>query len=486
MNTNRRDFIRLAGLGGLALAGGQTLRAEDRETTQSAPEIKTRNTATPNRPNIVYIHSHDTGRYIQPYGYAVPTPNIQKLADQGVLFRQCFTTHPTSSASRGSLLTGMYPHSNGLIGLAHRGFKLNDINRHLIHTLHRYGYTSALAGVQHIVDHEGEEPWKKIGYKEGIGGTWDFNEMNRVVNWLENAPENPFFLSVGFGETHRKFHEKNWLVNPDHLMPPEPIPDAPETRLDWAEYLETARILDLKMGMVFDTLQRTGLDQNTLVICTTDHGIAFPNMKCSLYDGGTGVMLIMRGPGGFTGGKTIDALVSNIDIFPTICDILEIEKPEWLQGKSMMPLINGENEETNNLIFTQINYHAAYEPVRSVRTKRYKYIRRYDNRSTPNLPNCDDGYTKQLFMKNDWKTHPVPREELYDLLFDPNERNNLAQEKNHKTVLSDMRQKLQDIMTQTNDPMLKGYINAPATARINDPEDLNPSKNHITPPYLEK
>ena len=102
------------------------------------------------RPNILYIHSHDTGRYVQPYGYQVPTPNIQMLADQGVLFREAFCVAPTCSGSRASLLTGQYCHNNGMMGLAHRGWSLNDYGKHWVHTLREAGYRSALIGEQHI------------------------------------------------------------------------------------------------------------------------------------------------------------------------------------------------------------------------------------------------------------------------------------------------------------------------------------------------
>ena len=102
------------------------------------------------RPNILYIHSHDTGRYVQPYGFQVPTPNIQMLADQGVLFREAFCAAPTCSGSRASLLTGLYCHNNGMLGLAHRGWKLNDYGQHWVHTLREVGYRSILIGEQHI------------------------------------------------------------------------------------------------------------------------------------------------------------------------------------------------------------------------------------------------------------------------------------------------------------------------------------------------
>jgi len=151
--------------------------------------------------------------------------------------------------------------------------------------------------------------------------------------------------------------------------------------------MESTSILDEKMGTVLAALRRNGLEDNTLVICTTDHGIAFPTMKCNLYNAGTGIFLIMRGPGGFSGGKTINALVSVIDIFPTICEPLEINNPDWFDGTSVMPLIREEKKEIRVDIFSQVNYHAAYEPIRTIRTKRYKYIRHYGDKKTPVPPN---------------------------------------------------------------------------------------------------
>ena len=154
------------------------------------------------KPNILYIHSHDTGRYIQPYGHAVPTPALQRLAEDGVLFRQNFCVNPTCSASRAALLTGCYPHENGMTGLAHRGFSLNDYSQHLLHTLRKNGYVSALAGVQHIAHKskaDGREPWEIIGYDRWLG-----NEGAKdAIGFLENTPDTPFFLAVGFVETHR-------------------------------------------------------------------------------------------------------------------------------------------------------------------------------------------------------------------------------------------------------------------------------------------
>src|SRR5947209_18984101 len=113
----------------------------------------------PHRPNILYIHSHDTGRYVQPYGHAIPTPNIQRPEEQGVLFRKAFCAAPTCSPSRASLLTGQYAHCSGMLGLAHRGFSLHDYRQHILYTLRKVGYYTALIGEEHLA-----KDTRTIGY----------------------------------------------------------------------------------------------------------------------------------------------------------------------------------------------------------------------------------------------------------------------------------------------------------------------------------
>ncbi|MCK4376094.1 MAG: sulfatase, partial [Candidatus Brocadiae bacterium] len=299
------------------------------------------------RPNIIYLHSHDTARYVQPYGHAVPTPNLQRLAEQGVLFRQCFCGGPTCSPSRAALLTGQYPHSCGIMGLENRGFVLQHAERHICHTLRAAGYATALCGVQHVVH---REDIATLGYDRVVAlkGHRAEHVAPAAAEFLGGEPKEPFFLSVGFVETHRQFRAPGPAEDARYCLPPAPLPDTPGARRDMAAFKASARILDESMGAVLDALDASGLAENTLVICTTDHGIAFPGMKCNLTDHGVGVMLIMRGPGGFAGGRVCDALVSHVDVFPTLCDLLDVGRPEWLQGKSMMPLIRGEAEEIND------------------------------------------------------------------------------------------------------------------------------------------
>ncbi len=426
----------------------------------------------PRRPNILYIHSHDTGRYVQPYGHAISTPNIQRLAEQGVLFRKAFCGAPTCSPSRASLLTGQYAHCSGMLGLAHRGFSLNDHTQHLLHTLRKEGYHSALIGEEHL-----SKDRNAIGYDyvSKIEGFQSSTVAPTAIDVLTDKLTQPFFLSVGFFETHREFMKPSSPEDAKYSMPPAPLPDTSETRRDIGAFKASASDLDWGMGQVLDALDASGMAENTLVICTTDHGIAFPRMKGYLTDHGIGVMLIMRGPGGFIGGQVIDALVSHIDIFPTICDLLEIDRPRWLQGKSILPLLRGEVRQIHDAIFAEVTYHAAYEPMRAVRTPRWKYLRRFDHHLGPVLPNCDDSLSKDVLMAHGWKERSRPLEQLYDLIFDPNEASNLANDLSMAVVIEEMRSRLDDWMYNTNDPLLHGPVPAPPGAELNDPDQMSPS-----------
>ena len=428
-----------------------------------------------NRPNILYLHTHDAGRYVQPYGYPVSTPNIQRLAEQGVTFRQAHSTAPTCGPSRASLVTGQCPHTCGMVGLPNMGFALTDPHQHIVHTLREAGYRSQLIGQQHVATDA-----ETIGYDDVIqfphpgrrkGSHRDRAEVvaPAAVAWLSDAPKEPFFLSVGMDDTHRIWPTPLPEDDPRWVRPPAPIPDNAVTRRDFAGYRTSARTLDRGFGRVLDALDAAGLADNTLVICTTDHGLGFPRMKSSLYDGGTGVMLIIRGPGGFDGGRVCDALVSQIDLFPTICEWLRIAPPPWLEGRSLMPVIRGELSEVNDHLFTEINYHGGYEPTRAVRTQRYKYIRHFDTPAFPaRTSNQRRGPTLDYWLDMGWRERRFPDEELYDLVFDPNEADNLAGRPEAAQVRDSMRGRLERWMRYTDDPLLTGPVPVPPDAAIYD------------------
>jgi arylsulfatase A-like enzyme len=423
--------------------------------------------------NIVYLHSHDTGRHIQPYGHQVPTPNIQRLADQGLLFRQAFSAAPVCSGSRAALLTGEYSHTNGMLGLAHRGYRLADYDHHLVHTLRAAGYTSLLIGEQHL----SSDP-HDIGYDRvcEIDSTHASKVAPAVAQVLGEGIDQPFFLSVGFFETHRDYFEPSSVRDALYSAPPANLPDTPQTRRDMAAYKASARSLDQGVGAVMNALDEHDLSEDTLVILTTDHGLAFPGAKATLTDRGIGVLLILRGPGGFHGGKVSDALVSQVDLYPTVCELAGIATPGWVRGRSLLPLVRREADEVNDAVFAEITFHAAYEPQRAVRTRRYKYIRRFDNgHDGPVLANIDDSPSKDLLVGHGLAGRPVAAEELYDLVFDPQEAANLAADPAHAGVLAELRERLERWMEDTGDPLLAGAVEPEEGTELNLPVDRSPA-----------
>ena len=421
-------------------------------------------------PNILYIHSHDTGRYVQPYGHQIPTPNIQRLADQGLLFRQAFCAAPSCSGSRACLLTGQWAHVNGMTGLAHRGWELNDYGRHIVHPLREAGYWSALIGEQHI----SRDP-EVLGYDHivDIGTTRVQSIAPAAIQLLRTRPPEPFFLSVGFFETHREFFEPSSVRDTLYGAPPSNLPDTPEMRKDMASFKASARSLDQGVGAVLNALDENGLADNTLVVLTTDHGLPFPGAKATLSDRGLGVMFLLRGPGGFLGGHVTDALVSHVDLYPTLCELAGAPVPPGTHGVSLLPLVRGEAESVRDELFAELTYHAAYDPQRAVRTRRHKLVRHFGDRLEPVLPNIDDGPTKELLVASGWALQPRPRVELYDLLGDPQEMRNLAEDPAHADIRADLGARLDDWMRDTADPLLDGPVGVPPGAWVNSPDGLS-------------
>ena len=428
------------------------------------------------QPNIVYLHSHDTGRYVQPYGHQIPTPNIQRLADQGLLFRQAFCVAPTCSGSRACLLTGQWAHVNGMTGLAHRGWQLADYGRHIVHPLREVGYWSALIGEQHLSRDPGV-----LGYDHvvDIGTTKVHSIAPAALQLLRSRPPQPFFLSVGFFETHREFFEASSVRDALYGAPPGQLPDTPATRADMAAFKASARSLDQGVGAVLHGLDEAGVADDTLVVLTTDHGLPFPGAKGTLTDRGLGVMLIIRGPGGFLGGHVTDALTSHLDIYPTLLELAGARVPANSHGHSLLPLVRRETTEVREELFAELTYHAAYDPQRAIRTGRHKLIRHFGDRLAPVLPNIDDSPSKSLMIAAGWATQRRPRVELYDLVMDPGEMRNLAEVSEFAPLRDELDERLHEWMASTDDPLLAGPVAAPPGASLNDPAGTSATESFL-------
>lgn len=422
------------------------------------------------RPNILYLNTHDAGRYIEPYGHAVPTPNLQRFAREAAVFRHAHAAAPTCTPSRVGLLTGAAPHSLGCLGLGHRGWGLGRPECHLAHLLTAAGYLTALAGTQHEHPDPAAIGYQRILQDEGPGVTED-----RAADFLaaQGAGDRskPFFLAVGWNDTHRSFPAPVPADDADYCRPPDPLPDCAAIRRDMAAYRRAAAEVDARFGRVLQALEDAGLKEDTLVLCTTDHGIPFPMMKCTCTDHGTGVFFMLRWPGRIR-PAVHDALVSQIDWLPTLCDELAIAPPAWLQGRSLWPALDGKAEEVNDAVFAEITFHAAAEPVRSVRTRRWRYIRRYDPRLRPVGTNADVSPSKELLVAAGWSEERYSAEELYDCTIDPQQRANRAGDPACVEALHQMRGRLDEWMRATDDPLTGGVSALPQDDRLLDPDDF--------------
>jgi len=429
------------------------------------------------KPNLVILHAHDMGRYNAAYGHALPTPNIAAFARESFLFRDAHCAAPTCSPSRAAMLTGRTAHEVGLLGLTHRGWHLEDNNLHLAAWLGRHGYETALAGIQHELLNEDDGPYSvRIRSENRSNSTRDLAVANAAAAWLGEPRETPFFLWTGLFLPHVPFLKADPAEFPEgQMQPPACLPDTAGTRADWADYATSVRETDRCFGIILDALHASGHAENTLVILTTDHGVPLPKMKCSLTGHGTGVTLIIRTPNGEAPARgASDALVSHLDLFPTVCELLDLPVPDGLHGASLGPLMRGETDAVREDTFAEVTYHASYEPKRSVRTKRWNYIRSFDDDRRRPLANTDDTRSKRFLMAEGWALVPTEREALYDLINDPQESHNVVDDPAFAASLSEMRDRLAAWMEKTDDPILKGLIPAPKGAKSNPRQAVHP------------
>jgi arylsulfatase A-like enzyme len=425
-------------------------------------------------PNILLIVTHDTGRHLGVYGRGVETPNLERLAAEGIVFDHAFCAAPQCSPSRASLLTGLVPHRHGLIGLTHRGFRLHPpmLERTLPALLRAAGYSTHLFGFQH------EAPdAQALGYEQVVQPPSVLRHRAAVVTpaavaFLESQPRQPFLAAVGFFETHRPFDP---LATPrEPVRTPPYLPDTPVVRRDIAELNGQVRLADAAIGQLLAALDRAGLADDTLVISTTDHGIAFPGAKGTLFDPGLEISLIMRGPGGLRGGRRLAALVSNVDILPTVLDLCGLAGPDDLDGVSLLPLARGERASVRQEVYAELTYHTTYDPMRGVRTERYKYIRSFAERPLSVPAHVDASPTKDLLRDQGYFTQRRPDEMLFDLHADPLERANCVGEPAAADVLVRLRSRLHDWQRATGDPLLAGDIPPPAGAQITPLDSYDP------------
>jgi arylsulfatase A-like enzyme len=220
--------------------------------------------------------------------------------------------------------------------------------------------------------------------------------------------------------------------------------------------------MDAAAGSVLAALDKAGRAEQAIVVFTTDHGLAMPRAKCTLYDPGLEVALIVRWPGGgFDGGPARSELVSNIDVLPTLLEAAGAPLPAGLQGRSFMSLLRGDAYEPRKSIFAEKTFHSYYDPMRCVRTERYKFIRNFETAFAVEIPG--DIQQGAIFRADPFRysTDRTDMVELYDLERDPAEIHNLAGAPGVEAVEKQLSEELWRWMRETGDPLLDGPISSP-------------------------
>ena len=421
------------------------------------------------RPNVVLVHWHDVGVHLNTYGIkSVTSPVLDALAEEATRFDRAFCTTPLCSPARASLMTGRYPHSNGMNGLATRGHSYFSGERGLNLLLSDAGYRTALFGIQH----EAADP-ASLGYNEfyrtGNGETRAHPVAERFGAWLEGAAarDQPFFASVGFIETHRPYPKELYdFDDPDTVQVPPYLPDNEWTRDDLAAFQGAIRVADEAVGRILASLDEHGLSDDTWFIFTTDHGPGLPGGKSSLFDPGIQVALIQRYPRGWDAARgPEERFFSHVDMVPTILERLGLPVPANVEGVSQASAITDRSvASARSEVFAEKTFHNHYDPMRCVRTDTHKLIASWEERPWLVLPPGIEGCATRYGYGYGYLRHRPPVE-LYDLRTDPVERHNLADDPEHVDLRTALHAQLTTWQEQTGDPLLNGPILQPPWPR---------------------
>jgi arylsulfatase A-like enzyme len=425
--------------------------------------------------NVVLITCHDLGRYLGCYGIdTVRTPNIDGIATDGVRFTQGFAAAPQCSPARAAITTGRHPHCTGVLGLTHGRFAwdLTDDQLTLPQYLASQGYHTVLAGLQHEANRTA-----RLGFDQRIAscpgqdyaGVSCLDIAESVDEFLshQQGSDKPFYLQVGLFEPHRDpasatgFTEGLADADQDVTVPGY-LNDTPQVCKELTEFQAAVQLADKAVGQMLQSLKTHGMAGNTLVIFTSDHGMPFPRAKCTLFDPGLEVPVVMSGPMlGSLVHQEYNGLMSMIDLYPTICELLGLTIPQAVQGVSHAASIF--NQESARLeLFGEMTYHDYYDPLRCIRTDRYKLIVSFEATRAWMDPTQQWFHQSQVHgsMEKPGQRHPPLR--LYDLQADPLEVNNLANEPAMSEICRDLAGRLLDHMRDTEDPVLYGIPLSPA------------------------
>lgn len=433
--------------------------------------------------NVILLVADDLGLDLGCYGNkAIRTPHLDGLAKRGVRFAHAYATVSSCSPSRASLYTGLYTHQSGQYGLQHppHSQQAHAWVMGLPRLLRAAGYYTGIIGKVHVGPASVYQ-WD-IEMTKGTGRNVTAIAQ-RAREFITDAGKKPFLLVVGYIDPHRakvgfdneKFTKDAAEVHydPAKVIVPPHLPDNPAVRKDLAEYYQSATRLDRGIGLILKMLEETNQLENTLIIFLSDNGIPFPGAKTNLYEAGVHLPLIVAGPG-VPRGRTNQALVSWVDIAPTVLNWCQAKGPGYtLPGKSFLPILNEDNPPGWDSVFGSHQMHeiTMMYPMRSIRTRSHKYIVNLDHAKEFPLPS-------DLWASPSWQSARGekmlgrrsvadflhrPKEELYDLQSDPNEMKNVAGAAANAKMLMELRQRVRAWQQETNDPWTILYREEKAT-----------------------
>jgi N-sulfoglucosamine sulfohydrolase len=415
------------------------------------------------KPNFVIFICDDLGCLdLTPYGATdVRTPNMQQLAERGLKFQQAFVATPSCAPSRAALLTGLMPARNGAEPNHSRPkAELKTLPAYL----QELGYEVASFGK---VAHYGHGPFYRFNVVQGEGGV-STNAMSLAVDYLKGRQsEKPLCLFVGTNWPHVPWPESDTGYDPAKVNLPPTFVDTPQIRLSRTRYYAAVTKADDDLGMVLKAAGEKLDPNNTYTFFTSDHGAQLPFGKWNLYDAGMRVPLIVAGPG-VKANTATHALVSWIDLLPTLVDLAGGTPPKEIDGRSFAPVIRGEQTKHRDEVFATHSGDREFNvyPIRALRDNRWKYILNlhpeFQYATHINRGGGRDGLeyfrSWEAAAKTDSRAAAVvqrykerPREELYDLAADPYEQHNLAADPSQAARLSEMRGKVATWMKDQGD-----------------------------------
>jgi N-sulfoglucosamine sulfohydrolase len=497
---------------------------------------------TPPKPNIVFAFADDYGRYASAYAKhdarpgvngLIQTPSIDAIAAAGVLFLNAHVSSPSCTPCRSALLSGRHFWQTGQGAILSGATWDAEIPSYPL-VLREAGYhigkshkvwspgtpaDAPYGGQEHAYEASGRQ---FNAFSQNVGKAVEagtpladakaelLKEVRGNFESFLNAREKgrPFCYWFGPTNTHRSWlrgsGKSQWGIEPDSLKGRMPafLPDVPEIREDFADYLGECLAFDAAIGVLVEQLKERGEWENTLIVVSGDHGApGFPRGKCHLYDFGTNVPLVIAGPG-IAGGRVVEDFTGLPDLAPTFLEAAGVEPPPGMSARSLLPLLksgrSGQVEPERSFVVTGRERHVDFAragklpyPQRAIRTRDHLYIINFEPERYPNgdyyppdrpgkdptaqqvlndtrstFADMDAGPTKSwLFARLDdprWKTETDfafgkrPAEELYLIAEDPDQVTNVAGHPAHAEVKNKLRAQLLELLESTGDPRVTG------------------------------